>query len=126
MKERRQPETLRLRSLMPSLTVNDLATSRAWYRDVLGFIVAEEFRHEDRLVGVRMTARAVDFLLGQTTSRKAGTGPKAPACGSNASPGRASTSSPQRSKSAAASSLRSPRTSRGERATSRWWIPTAF
>ncbi len=65
MKERRQPETLRLRSLMPSLTVNDLAASVAWYRDVLGFIVAEEFRREDRLMGVRMTAGAVDFLLGQ-------------------------------------------------------------
>ena len=65
MKERRQPETLRLRSLMPSLTVNDLAASVAWYRDVLGFIVAEEFRREDRLVGVRLTAGAVDFLLGQ-------------------------------------------------------------
>jgi uncharacterized glyoxalase superfamily protein PhnB len=65
MKERRQPETLRLRSLMPALTVNDLAASVAWYRDVLGFIVAEEFRREDRLMGVRMTAGAVDFLLGQ-------------------------------------------------------------
>ena len=36
MQERRQPETLRLRSLMPSLTVNDLAASVAWYRDVSG------------------------------------------------------------------------------------------
>ncbi len=65
MKERRQPETLRLRSLMPALTVNDLAASVAWYRDVLGFIVAEEFRREDRVVGVRLTAGTVDFLLGQ-------------------------------------------------------------
>jgi len=65
MKERRQPETLRLRSLMPSLTVNDLAASLAWYRDVLGFIVAEEFRREDRVVAARLTAGAVDFLLGQ-------------------------------------------------------------
>lgn len=65
MKERRQPETLRLRSLMPSLTVNDLGASVAWYRDVLGFIVAEEFRREDRLMAVRMTAGTVDFLLGQ-------------------------------------------------------------
>jgi uncharacterized glyoxalase superfamily protein PhnB len=65
MKERRQPETLRLRSLMPALTVNDLAASVAWYRDVLGFIVAEEFRREDRVMGVRLTAGTVDFLLGQ-------------------------------------------------------------
>jgi uncharacterized glyoxalase superfamily protein PhnB len=65
MKERQQPETLRLRALMPALTVNDLETSLAWYRDVLGFIVAEEIRREDRLVAVRLTAGSVDFLLGQ-------------------------------------------------------------
>ena len=50
---------------MPSLTVHDLAASVAWYRDVLGFIVAEEFRQEDRLAGVRLTAGTVDFLLAQ-------------------------------------------------------------
>ncbi|MFY9822830.1 MAG: VOC family protein [Thermoanaerobaculia bacterium] len=65
MKDRQQPETLRLRALMPALTVNDLATSLAWYRDVLGFIVAEEIRHEDRLVAVRLKAGSVEFLLGQ-------------------------------------------------------------
>ena len=65
MKERQQPETLRLRALMPALTVNDLETSLGWYRDVLGFIVAEEIRHEDRLVAARLTAGSVDFLLGQ-------------------------------------------------------------
>jgi uncharacterized glyoxalase superfamily protein PhnB len=65
MKERRQPETLRLRGLMPALTVNDLETSLAWYRDVLGFIVAEEIRREDRLVAVRLQAGSVELLLGQ-------------------------------------------------------------
>lgn len=65
MKDRQQPETLRLRALMPALTVNDLAASLAWYRDVLGFIVAEEIRHEDRLVAVRLKAGSVEFLLGQ-------------------------------------------------------------
>jgi uncharacterized glyoxalase superfamily protein PhnB len=65
MKERRQPETLRLRALMPALTVDDLAASLAWYRDVLGFIVAEEMRQEGRLMGVRLKAGSVDFLLVQ-------------------------------------------------------------
>ncbi|HSS51916.1 MAG TPA: VOC family protein [Thermoanaerobaculia bacterium] len=65
MKDRQQPETLRLRGLMPALTVNDLETSLGWYRDVLGFIVAEEIRHEDRLVAVRLKAGSVEFLLGQ-------------------------------------------------------------
>ncbi len=50
---------------MPSLTVNDVAASLAWYRDVLGFIVAEEIRREDRLVAVRLQAGTVEVLLGQ-------------------------------------------------------------
>ena len=65
MKERRQPETLRLQSLMPALTVNDLPASLAWYRDVLGFIVAEEYQRDGRLMGARIKAGAVDFLLAQ-------------------------------------------------------------
>lgn len=65
MKERAQPETLRLRSLMPSLTVNDVQTSMAWYRDVLGFIVAEEMQREGKLVGARIMAGVVNFLLVQ-------------------------------------------------------------
>ncbi len=65
MKERQQPETLRLRRLMPALTVSDLAASLAWYRDVLGFLVAEEIRHEDRMVAARLKAGSVEFLLGQ-------------------------------------------------------------
>jgi uncharacterized glyoxalase superfamily protein PhnB len=65
MKERQQPETLRLRGLMPALTVNNLETSLAWYRDVLGFIVTKEIRREDRLVAAHLRAGSVDFLLGQ-------------------------------------------------------------
>src|SRR5438045_7279684 len=33
---RQQPESLRLRSIAASFTVNDLQKSVAWYRDVLG------------------------------------------------------------------------------------------
>ena len=65
MKDRRQPETLRLRSALPSLTVDDIAKSIAWYRDVLGFVVADRFRHEDKVVGAILRAGAVDFMLGQ-------------------------------------------------------------
>ena len=36
---RQQPESLRLRSMAASFTVNDLDRSVAWYRDVLGFVV---------------------------------------------------------------------------------------
>jgi catechol 2,3-dioxygenase-like lactoylglutathione lyase family enzyme len=51
--------------MAPSLTVSDLHRSVAWYQDVLGFVVAEEWTHEGRLAGVRMRAGVVDFLLNQ-------------------------------------------------------------
>jgi uncharacterized glyoxalase superfamily protein PhnB len=65
MKERQQPETLRLRALMPALIVNDLEASLAWYRDVLGFIVTKEIRREDCLVAAHLVAGSVVLLLGQ-------------------------------------------------------------
>lgn len=65
MEERKKPETLRLRSALPGLTVNDLGKSIAWYRDVLGFVVKEEFRQEDALVGASLQAGVVEFMLGQ-------------------------------------------------------------
>lgn len=65
MQERKQPESLRLRSVMPALTVDDLAASVAWYRDVLGFIVAEEYQRDGQVMGVRLKAGTVEFLLGQ-------------------------------------------------------------
>jgi len=65
MQERRQPETLRLRRVMPALTVNDLQASLAWYRDVLGFIVAEEYSRDGKVMGVRLKAGDVELLLGQ-------------------------------------------------------------
>ena len=65
MKERAQPETLRLRALTPMLTVNDVHASLAWYRDVLGFFVAEEMQQEGKLVGARLKAGAVELMLVQ-------------------------------------------------------------
>lgn len=65
MEERKQPETLRLRALMPALTVNDIAASIAWYRDVLGFVVADEMRPEGQLMGAVLKAGVVEFLLAQ-------------------------------------------------------------
>jgi len=62
---RRQPETLRLRSIAPSLTATDLQRSIAFYRDVLGFIIGEEWRERGVLMGVEMQAGAVTFMLSQ-------------------------------------------------------------
>ena len=71
LKERRsQPETLRLRNVMVGLTVNDLQRSLAWYRDVLGFVVTDEWRHEGTLMGVEMRAGAAEIWLGQDDWKK--------------------------------------------------------
>lgn len=65
MQERKQPETLRLRAVNPAITATDLQASLAWYRDILGFTVAEEYRNEDRLMAVRLKAGTVELLLAQ-------------------------------------------------------------
>jgi uncharacterized glyoxalase superfamily protein PhnB len=65
MEQRKKPETLRLRAVMPTLTVNDISASIAWYRDVLGFVVLDEMMHEGQLLGAAMKAGNVEILLGQ-------------------------------------------------------------
>ncbi|MEP6730585.1 MAG: VOC family protein [bacterium] len=52
-------------TLSASLTVSDLPTSLAWYRDVLGFTVAREFDRAGTLFAVSLRAGAVPFLLTQ-------------------------------------------------------------
>lgn len=62
---RKKPETIRFGKTSPSFTVNDLQASIAWYRDVLGIVVGEEWHHEGRLVGASMKAGATHIMLGQ-------------------------------------------------------------
>jgi lactoylglutathione lyase len=62
---RKQPENLRLSSISPSLTVNDLQRSIGWYRDVLGFQVGEEWKHDGQVVGASLKAGSVTLMLGQ-------------------------------------------------------------
>src|SRR5438034_10019628 len=54
--QRQQPESLRLRSMAASFTVNDLDRSVAWYRDVLGFVVGERWEEEGMVRGIQMKA----------------------------------------------------------------------
>jgi lactoylglutathione lyase len=72
MEERRQndPETLRLRSVMPTLTVADVAASVSFYRDVMGFVVSDTIEHEGAVVGASIKAGVVEFLLGQDDFKK--------------------------------------------------------
>ncbi len=62
---RRQPETLRLRKIAPSFTATDLQRSIAFYRDVLGFVIGEEWREDGALAGCEIHAGSVTFMLGQ-------------------------------------------------------------
>ena len=57
-------------SLDASLTVRDLATSLAWYRDVLGFTVDREHRRDDTLIAVSLRAGSARILLGQDDGAK--------------------------------------------------------
>jgi catechol 2,3-dioxygenase-like lactoylglutathione lyase family enzyme len=63
--KRQQPESLRLRSIAASLTVNDLEKSIAWYRDVLGFTPGERWSEVGKLRGIQMKAGACDIMLNQ-------------------------------------------------------------
>ena len=57
-------------SLEASLTTADVARSRDWYRDVLGFTVDREFEREGRLFAVAMRAGDIRLLLTQDDGAK--------------------------------------------------------
>jgi lactoylglutathione lyase len=63
--KRQQPESLRLRSMMPTYTVNDVQRSLAWYRDGLGFFVSQRWEEGGRLEGVELKAGACQLGLSQ-------------------------------------------------------------
>lgn len=70
--ERRQtePESLRLRSLTPSLTVDDLERSRRFYVDGLGFTVHEEWKEEGKVLGLMLVAGSCHLGLSQDDGSK--------------------------------------------------------
>ena len=70
LRERRQPETLRLRSASPSFTVNDLQKSLAFYRDVLGFTEGERWERDGTLHGIELVAGSVSLFLAQDDWQK--------------------------------------------------------
>ena len=64
-KERGQPESLRLRAVLPSFTVSDLARSLNFYRDALGFLEGERWEDGGVLVGIMLRAGSCEFGLSQ-------------------------------------------------------------
>jgi uncharacterized glyoxalase superfamily protein PhnB len=69
-------EALRADALYPSLTVRDLQTSVAWYRDVLGLEIDREIVRDGVLRAVALRAGAVRFLLNQDDGAKGHNRPK--------------------------------------------------
>jgi lactoylglutathione lyase len=68
--ERKQPESLRGRTLSVSLTVNDLERSLRWYRDVVGFTVDREYEREGKKMAVSLKAGVAPVLLTQDDGAK--------------------------------------------------------
>src|SRR3989449_4453291 len=64
-RQRRLPESLRLRSVAASFTVNDLPKSIAWYRDVLGFTLGERWEAAGQLRGIPLKAGGCGIMLNQ-------------------------------------------------------------
>ncbi|MEO8030744.1 MAG: VOC family protein [Gemmatimonadota bacterium] len=62
---RKKPETIRIGASMPSFTVSNLQLSLAFYRDVLGLVVADEWKQGDVLMGVSLKAGKAEFMIGQ-------------------------------------------------------------
>jgi uncharacterized glyoxalase superfamily protein PhnB len=65
-KDRRKPETLRVRAIAPGITADDLARSTKFYTDVLGFLVSERWTDSSgALRGVMLKAGACEIGLSQ-------------------------------------------------------------
>lgn len=60
-----EPESLRLRALTPSLTVDDLERSLRFYVDGLGFTVHERWEEEGKLLGLMLVAGFCHLGLSQ-------------------------------------------------------------
>jgi uncharacterized glyoxalase superfamily protein PhnB len=57
-------------ALSCSLTVKDVRKSLAWYRDIFGFSVDQEYERDGKLAGVALRAGAVRILLNQDDGAK--------------------------------------------------------
>jgi catechol 2,3-dioxygenase-like lactoylglutathione lyase family enzyme len=69
-RDRKQPESLRLRTAGPSLTVNDIQKSLAFYRDVLGFTPKDSWEEDGAIKGMELLAGSVRFWLSQDDFKK--------------------------------------------------------
>lgn len=68
--KRADPQSFRARALSASLTVKDLETSLAWYRDVVGFTVDQRHERGGTLRAVSFKAGDVRILINQDDGAK--------------------------------------------------------
>lgn len=68
--KRADPQTFRGRELSVSLTVQDLEKSLAWYRDVVGFWVANQHEREGKVMAVSLKAGHVRILISQDDGQR--------------------------------------------------------
>jgi uncharacterized glyoxalase superfamily protein PhnB len=73
---RAEPETLRLQAIAPSLTVDDVDASLAFYRDIVGFTVNELWENEGTVMGADLVAGTAHLLIGQDDFAKGRDRPK--------------------------------------------------
>lgn len=64
-RRRADPQSLRLRAIEPSMTVNDLERSVRFYTEALGFFVAERWEDKGVLKGVMLKAGVCTLGLSQ-------------------------------------------------------------
>ena len=57
-------------ALSTSLTVKDFPKSLAWYRDVMGFTIDQEYERDGVVVGAALRAGAVRIILNQDNGAK--------------------------------------------------------
>src|ERR1041385_7453956 len=62
--------SFRATALGVSLTVKDLATSLAWYTDVLGFIKMRDFERDGVVTGPALKAGDVEISINQDDGKK--------------------------------------------------------
>ena len=65
LRARRQPETLRIRTIQPGFTVNDIARTVKWYTEVLGFVMVEPWMDNGKMMGAQIRAGSASLFLGQ-------------------------------------------------------------
>ncbi|MEQ1693721.1 MAG: VOC family protein [Gemmatimonas sp.] len=57
-------------ALMASITVKDLATSMAWYQNVVGFTQGHKYERDGKLLAVSCKAGDIEILLNQDDGAK--------------------------------------------------------